>query len=179
MYNTPEKERNIEISKQDITTKKELPGATLQVKDKNNKVIDTWVSTNESHIIKYIEAGTYTLTETVAPNGYILSKETIKFTVDKDGKLTDGSGKSIDKVIMYNKPNEEKNITISKKDITTNKELPGAKLKLANEKGIVIDEWTSTTEEHIIKNIEAGNYILSEVSAPNGYFLNNDSINLT
>lgn len=179
MYNTPEKERNIEISKQDITTKKELPGATLQVKDKNNKVIDTWVSTNESHIIKYIEAGTYTLTETVAPNGYILSKETIKFTVDKDGKLTDGSGKSIDKVIMYNKPNEEKNITISKKDITTNKELPGAKLKLANEKGIVIDEWTSTTEEHIIKNIEAGNYILSEVSAPNGYVLNTDSIKFT
>ena len=179
MYNTPEKERNIEISKQDITTKKELPGATLQVKDKNNKVIDTWVSTNESHIIKYIEAGTYTLTETVAPNGYILSKETIKFTVDKDGKLTDESGKSIDKVIMYNKPNEEKNIKISKKDITTNKELPGAKLKLANEKGVVIDEWTSTTEEHIIKNIEAGTYILSEVSAPNGYVLNTDSIKFT
>ena len=179
MYNTPEKERNIEISKQDITTKKELPGATLQVKDKNNKVIDTWVSTNEPHIIKYIEAGTYTLTETVAPNGYILSKETIKFTVDKDGKLTDESGKSIDKVIMYNKPNEEKNIKISKKDITTNKELPGAKLKLANEKGVVIDEWTSTTEEHIIKNIEAGNYILSEVSAPNGYVLNTDSIKFT
>ena len=179
MYNTPEKERNIEISKQDITTTKELPGATLQVKDKNNKVIDTWVSTNEPHIIKYIEAGTYTLTETVAPNGYILSKETIKFTVDKDGKLTDESGKSIDKVIMYNKPNEEKNIKISKKDITTNKELPGAKLKLANEKGIVIDEWTSTTEEHIIKNIEAGNYILSEVSAPNGYVLNTDSIKFT
>lgn len=179
MYNTPEKERNIEISKQDITTKKELPGATLQVKDKNNKVIDTWVSTNESHIIKYIEAGTYTLTETVAPNGYILSKETIKFTVDKDGKLTDESGKSIDKVIMYNKPNEEKNIKISKKDITTNKELPGAKLKLANEKGVVIDEWTSTTEEHIIKNIEVGTYILSEVSAPNGYVLNTDSIKFT
>lgn len=179
MYNTPEKERNIEISKQDITTKKELPGATLQVKDKNNKVIDTWVSTNESHIIKYIEAGTYTLTETVAPNGYVLSKETIKFTVDKDGKLTDESGKSIDKVIMYNKPNEEKNIKISKKDITTNKELPGAKLKLANEKGVVIDEWTSTTEEHIIKNIEAGTYILSEVSAPNGYVLNTDSIKFT
>ena len=179
MYNTPEKERNIEISKQDITTKKELPGATLQVKDKNNKVIDTWVSTNESHIIKYIEAGTYTLTETVAPNGYILSKETIKFTVDKDGKLTDESGKSIDKVIMYNKPNEEKNIKISKKDITTNKELPGAKLKLANEKGVVIDEWTSTTEEHIIKNIEAGTYILSEVSAPNGYVLNTNPIKFT
>ena len=179
MYNTPEKERNIEISKQDITTKKELPGATLQVKDKNNKVIDTWVSTNEAHIIKYIEAGTYTLTETVAPNGYILSKETIKFTVDKDGKLTDESGKSIDKVIMYNKPNEEKNIKISKKDITTNKELPGAKLKLANEKGVVIDEWTSTTGEHIIKNIEAGNYILSEVSAPNGYVLNTEPIKFT
>lgn len=170
---------SVKISKQDITTNKELPGATLQVKDKNNKVIDTWVSTNESHIIKYIEAGTYTLTETVAPNGYILSKETIKFTVDKDGKLTDKSGKSIDKVIMYNKPNEEKNIKISKKDITTNKELPGAKLKLANEKGVVIDEWTSTTGEHIIKNIEAGNYILSEVSAPNGYVLNTDSIKFT
>ena len=179
MYNKPSEEKNITISKQDITTKKELPGASLKVVDKDNKIIDTWISTNEPHIIKNIEAGTYTLTETVAPNGYILSKETIKFTVDKNGKLTDESGKSIDKVVMYNKPNEEKNIKISKKDITTNKELPGAKLKLANEKGVVIDEWTSTTEEHIIKNIEAGNYILSEVSAPNGYVLNTDSIKFT
>ena len=85
MYNTPQKEVDIEISKQDIATKKELPGATLEVKDKDGKVIDTWVSTGEVHTIKYIIAGTYTLTETIAPEGYELSKEVVTFTVKEDG----------------------------------------------------------------------------------------------
>lgn len=42
----------VEVSKQDITTNKELPGATLVVKDKDGNVLDEWVSTSEPHIIK-------------------------------------------------------------------------------------------------------------------------------
>ena len=87
------------ISKQDITNKKELPGATLVVKDYDGNVIEQWVSTNEPHIIKDLKPGIYTLTETIAPEGYILSSETITFTVKEDGSIT--------KVVMYNTPNSK------------------------------------------------------------------------
>ena len=100
MYNkkqsVPEqpKEFDVKISKQDIANKKELPGATLVVKDSEGKELYRWVSTNEPKYIK-LEAGTYTLTEIQAPEGYILSTEVITFTVKADG--------TVDKdVIMYN-----------------------------------------------------------------------------
>ena len=81
----------------DITNKKELPGATLVVKDyETGKEIKKWVSTNEPTFIE-LEPGIYTLTETIAPDGYILSSETITFTVKDDG--------TIDTVVMYNTPN--------------------------------------------------------------------------
>lgn len=87
----------VSISKQDITNKKELPGATLVVKDYDGNIIEEWVSTNEPHLINNLKPGIYTLTETIAPNGYILSDETITFTVKEDGSIT--------KVVMYNTPN--------------------------------------------------------------------------
>ena len=42
-------------------------------------------------------AGTYYLTETIAPEGYELSTETVTFVVKEDGTV-DGE------IIMYNKP---------------------------------------------------------------------------
>ena len=36
---------------------KELPGATLVVKDKDGNVIDEWVSTSEPHIIRSLTVG--------------------------------------------------------------------------------------------------------------------------
>ena len=179
MYNTPQKEMDVKISKQDITTKKELPGATLVLTDKDGKEIDTWVSTNEVHVVKYIIAGTYTLTEKVAPNGYKLSEEKITFTVDKDGNLTDKSGKSIEKVVMYNELKEKKSVKISKQDITTKKELPGASLTVVDKDNNVIDTWVSTSEVHVINDIEEGTYTLKETQAPNGYELSKEKITFT
>ena len=84
----------ITISKQDITTKKELPGATLVVKNSDGEVVETWVSTDKPHIIYGLPVGTYTLTEEKAPEGYVLSTETITFEVTENG---------IEKtVVMYN-----------------------------------------------------------------------------
>ena len=181
MYNTPEKENKtkIRISKQDIATKKELPGASLTVVDSKNNVVATWVSTEEDYYINDIEAGTYTLTETQAPNGYELSKETIKFTIDASGKLVNESGKAIDKVVMYNKKTDVKYVTISKQDIATSKELPGANLVVKDVNGEVIDSWTSTNESHTINNIKAGTYTLTETQAPDGYILSTETIKFT
>ena len=69
----------VKISKVDITTKKELPGATLKITGKNTNI--TWVSTDKPHYI-YLEDGEYELCETIAPEGYQKQTTCIKFTVD-------------------------------------------------------------------------------------------------
>lgn len=152
------------ISKQDLTTKEELPGAELTL-EKDGKVIDTWISGTEPHIISNPEDGTYVLTEVTAPDGYEVA-ESITFTV-VDGKVDDG------KIIMYDKP-VSKIVSISKTDAATGKELPGAKLvlELLDEDGdgsVVVEKWTSTNKSHIITNIIDGDYRLTEITAPDGY----------
>ena len=93
VYNKPKK--GVIISTQDVATNKELPGATLVLKDAEGKVIETWVSTTEPHYIHDLPEGKYTLIETKSPKGYGLSDEVIEFEVKYDGK-------DVEKVIMYN-----------------------------------------------------------------------------
>ena len=73
----------VQISKQDITTGEELPGAKLQVIDRDGNVVEEWVSSSEPHFIegKLIAGKEYTLKETIAPEGYEIANE-IKFTVN-------------------------------------------------------------------------------------------------
>ena len=88
------KSTKVRISKQDITTGEELPGATLQIIDKDGNVVDEWVSTTEPHFIEAeLTAGEkYTLHEAAAPDGYVIAND-VEFTVNSDGTVT--------KVVMY------------------------------------------------------------------------------
>lgn len=158
----------VEISKVDVTTGEELAGAHLVVKDASGKVIDEWTSTNEVHVIKNLTPGKYTLTETIAPDGYILSDETITFTVKSDGSVT--------KVKMENTPKDKPVVVISKVDSTTGEELAGAHLELRDEKGNLIEAWVSTNESHVIEGLAPGKYTLTEVIAPEGYELSKETV---
>ena len=156
------------VSKQDITTKQELPGATLQVKDNTGKVVDSWTSTSTPHEM-HLTPGSYTLSETIAPNGYDLSTSTIKFNVTNKGITT--------KVVMYNsKTPEKKSVSISKQDITTKEELPGATLVLKDSSGNTIDTWVSEATPHVITDLKQGSYTLSETIAPEGYELTTETV---
>lgn len=76
----------VKISKVDITTNEELPGAELVIKDKDGNEIDRWISTNKPHYVEKIPAGDYTLTEITAPSGYKIA-ESINFTVLPTGEI--------------------------------------------------------------------------------------------
>ena len=95
-----------EISKKDITGGEELPGATLTLSGVDGQVIETWVSGREPHVIKGLPAGTYTLKEEIAPEGYALAED-ITF------ELTDSL--TVQQVTMYD---EQLQIHFSKKEIT-------------------------------------------------------------
>ena len=62
---------------------------------------------------------------------------------------------------------------ISKRDADGN-ELKGAQMQLLDDKGTVVDEWTSDGTNHIVAKLSAGKYILKETAAPEGYILATD-----
>ena len=152
----------VEISKKDLTTMEELPGAELIITDKDGKKIDRWVSTDKPHYIEKLPAGDYTLTEVKAPDGYAFA-ESVPFTVLPTGEVQ--QFEMLDDVIK---------VEISKVNITTNKELPGAELILTNKDGKVVEHWTSTDKPHYIEKLPAGDYKLTEITAPDGYEIAED-----
>lgn len=75
----------VSVSKTDITDGKEIQGAKLQVIDKDGKVFDEW-TTGEEHLIEYIPAGTYTLREKAAVDGYVIAND-VEFEVKETGEI--------------------------------------------------------------------------------------------
>ena len=165
------------ISKRKITGDAELPGAKLEIRNKETgEVVKSWTSGNTPEKIENLPAGTYILRETIAPDGYLIATD-IEFTVDAAGKLTStgeviNSGKML---IMRDAVEGDKSFFISKREITGDAELPGAKLEIRNkETGEVVKSWTSGNTPEKIEGLPAGTYILRETIAPNGYELATD-----
>lgn len=108
-------DKQVTMTKTDVTGEKEVPGAQMTVTDqKTGKAVDTWTSGKEAHPISGLEVGkTYTLTEVTAPEGYAVA-ESIEFTVPDDGQNQTLSMK-------------DKRVTIDKLDVLGNP-VAGAKL---------------------------------------------------
>ena len=64
-----------EIEKIDAKTEKSLPGATLQLIDKDENIVDEWTTDGKPHSLYAIAKGTYTLHEKEVPNGYVRAKD--------------------------------------------------------------------------------------------------------
>jgi LPXTG-motif cell wall-anchored protein len=153
----------VEITKSDLTTGEELPGANLQVTDEDGNVVDAWVSGKEVHIIRKLTVGkTYTLTETLPADGYVTA-ESIDFTIENTAE--------IQKVEMKD---DVTKVEISKTDITGKKELAGATLTILDSDGNIVETWVSTGEAHYIERLPIGNYTLREEQAPDGYLVAED-----
>lgn len=152
----------VELTKTDLTTGKELPGAYLKVTDEDGNVIDEWVSTEKAHVIKELTVGkSYTMTETKPADGYVTA-ESITFTVENTAEIQKQEMKD-----------DVTKVLISKQDIA-GKELPGAKLTILDEDGKVVESWTSTEEAHYIERLPIGKYTLREETAPEGYLVAKD-----
>ena len=147
----------VQISKKDLTTNEELPGAELTLTDEKGNEIDRWVSTDAPHYMERLPAGKYTLTEVTAPDGYAIA-ERVEFEALPTGEVQ--TFEMFDDTIK---------VKISKVDITTNEELPGAELVIKDKDGTEIDRWISTNGPHYVEKMPAGDYTLTEITAPNGY----------
>ena len=151
------KDKQFTASKKDVSGKNYVEGAKLEVRDDQNRVVDSWTSTKEDHYVSGLEEGnTYRLVEAEAPKGYVKAKD-VFFTVSNEKKN--------ESVVM-----KDAKITASKTEVTGTKEVEGAKMTVTDEKGKTVDEWTSGKEEHSISGLEEGKkYTLTETTAPKGY----------
>ena len=168
----------IEISKVDVYGEK-LIGAEMQLIDSQDNVVDEWVSDGTNHIVTELPAGEYTLKEIAAPDGYVIAND-IRFTVDVYGNVTvenvDSTAVSDNGDPLITMVDDTTKVQISKQDITTGEELPGATLQIIDEDGNVVEEWVSTDEAHFIegKLIAGKEYTLKEIIAPEGYEIANE-----
>lgn len=110
--------------------------------------------------------GKYRILEAEAPQGYlndmyisdILTAETDFETI----RLTSDDLKATDTPIR---------VSISKKSVTTGKEITGATLTVKDSDGNVVDTWVTDGTEHMILAIPAGKYTLIEERSAEGYIV--------
>ena len=158
-----DEQTTVELSKADLTDKKELPGASLKVTDEDGNTVDEWVSKEEAHIIKGLIVGKkYKMTETKPADGYVTA-ESIEFTVENTKEVQ--KNQMLDDVTK---------VEISKKDITDSSEVPGAKLIILDKDGKKVESWTSKDKPHMVEKLPVGEYTLREEQAPDGYLIAED-----
>ena len=158
-----DEQTTVELSKADLTDKKELPGASLKVTDEDGNTVDEWVSKEEAHIIKGLIVGKkYKMTETKPADGYVTA-ESIEFTVENT--------KEVQKHQMFD---DVTKMEISKKDITDSSEVPGAKLIILDKDGKKVEGWTSKDKPNMVEKLPVGEYTLREEQAPDGYLIAED-----
>ena len=175
---------SVDISKQDITNGKELPGAKLEIRAADGNLVEGWTSTKTPHTVRGLELEKeYTLTETRAPDGYA-EAESIVFKLVQEGteQVNEVYVKSDDDwvklddatVIMQDAPV----LDIDKTDIAGNL-LPGATLTIRDANDEVVDTWITDYKTHRVPisdqfiklSGETKEYIytLTEDAAPAGF----------
>ena len=213
------KEITVEKVKENLSTEAEflkvkladsglLPGATMNITDKQGNVIISWITGDSTSIVvtdKADELGysnlrteinsegylvvrgllhdeEYTLSETKPADGFVTAESiTFKLVEGKDAEgniKTDAVIKNADGSYGTNQENkiimadDTTKVSISKTGVTGKKELVGAVLNVKDkETGMVIDEWTSGKEQHMIegKLIVGKTYILTERIPADGF----------
>ena len=177
VLNIENEEIRFAVSKQNVYGN-EVPGAQMQLIDETGGIVDEWTSDGTDHIVSGLAAGSYTLHEYYAPDGYCIATD-IAVTIDEYGKIfadnTEVTAISDDGLALIVMIDEATKVQISKQDITGESELPGATLQVLDG-DTVIDEWVSGTEPHYIEGkLTAGKtYTLRETIAPDGYALTSD-----
>ena len=168
----------VEISKRDVYGN-ELVGAEMVLENADGETVDKWTPDGKNHIVSKLGAGEYVLKEIAAPDGYVIATD-IKFSVDIYGNVTvenvDSKALSDNGYPLITMVDDTTKVRISKQDVTTGEELPGATLQIIDENGNVVEEWVSTNEPHMIegKLIAGKEYTLKEIIAPEGYEITNE-----
>lgn len=157
-----------------------LAGCTLMLETVDDPWWETITWVSDGHVrtwdlLEFTPGCTYILTELEAPVGYAYA-DPITFTIDADDHQVYIDGEKVENRTVRISDGKIK-LTVSKQDFYDHVEVPGAELSILDKEGNVVASWTSGSEPCAVdtSRMIAGNesyeeYILREVTAPNGYY---------
>jgi LPXTG-motif cell wall-anchored protein len=153
---------SIEVMKTDKDGHK-LAGATFSLYLQSGGLIATAVSDSQGTArFSRVPEGQYTLRETGAPKGYILSTESINVSIT-------GTATRTFTMINEAENNTPGSIRITKTDSAGNA-LSGAEFTLYGAGGIKLNSIVTGSDGHaVFNNVSEGSYTVSETRAPAGY----------
>ena len=155
----------LSFTKTDVSTGDVIPGAKIKIKgieEKNKDIQIEFISSEDGNRFE-LPLGRYEITEEIAPEGYVLSKETQTFEIKADGQVIKAELKN--KMITGS-------VKIIKKDSENGNLLSGATFELRDNSGKVIrTETTNDKGEIIFENLPYAEYTVKEVTPPAGYVL--------
>lgn len=187
------KQTTTEISKVDVTTMNELPGAALELKNDDGKVIETWISGSNPHIIKGLKINSwYVLSETSSPHGFTLSAD-VRFYVNDTAEiqkvemindLTIGKLSYLKKGLIFNEIDKTDDVlgTITK-PVFNMEYLSGYEIKVYAAEDIIfnnhvyyekdqeVDTLESDLKPVLSKDLLVGKYYYVESNMPHTAFL--------
>ncbi|EEU80230.1 SpaA isopeptide-forming pilin-related protein [Enterococcus faecalis] len=163
------------LTKTDDKTGEVLQGAVFELQDKEGKVLQSNLITDETGkiVITDLAPGEYQLVETQAPTGYELDQTPVDVMIKK-GQTEAIQVAKTNKLILGS-------VILTKIDATNGEVLQGAIFELQDEKGKTLQSNLTTDEtgKIALTDLVPGNYQLVEVQAPTGYDLDATPVTFT
>ncbi|SDA33502.1 SpaA isopeptide-forming pilin-related protein, partial [Ruminococcus sp. YE78] len=98
-------------------------GTDYTVETKNGKTTITFTTGSTKTFVTGLAEGSYTLTETIAPDGYVINESTFDFTVNNKGEVSKSAIEVIDEAVK---------LSVNKTDLTGKTEVQNAVLTITN-----------------------------------------------
>lgn len=162
VWNRMEKRRVAVVKSDAEDGERKLPGAVFEVlTEKDRKVVATFSTDEKGYGISGdLPLGKYVLREKAAPDGFMLTDEETAFTLMADSSP----------VIAFKKENTANTVELEKTDVSDGNGIPGATIRVTDERGETVFEGQTNNEGFIIlRELPAGTYTFFETVSPDGW----------
>ena len=158
---------NLEFTKKDLTSGKEIPNVKVEVYTENDELIFSGITDeNGKIVIENLFVGKFYIIETEAATGYRLSDEKVYFEIKENGE-----------VVKAEMTNEKfKGSLDFTKESFAGEALPNTLIEIYNAETdeLVFSGRTDENGKIVIEELEYGKYYILEKEAPEGYLLNEE-----
>lgn len=155
------------LTKTDSVSGDALQGAVFELQDKDGKVLQSDLATDESGklTVNNLAPGDYQFVETEAPTGYDLDTTPVTFTID--------SGQTEAVQVSMTNTLTPGGVVLTKTDSVSRAVLQGAVFELQDKDGKVLQSGLTTDESGklAVDDLTPGDYQFVETQAPTGYDL--------
>ncbi len=180
---------NVSFVKLDKSSGQTLAGAGLTIYDSYGEIAHRFTTTKNATQFTVDEFNVneeYTLKETTVPDGFYKADDVVfrvSFVNTQNGRVrklfvkdTDGTFKVRETGQIVIEDERVYKVKISKVDLTSEEEVPGAHIQILDENGDVVTEWDSTDAPKEIEGLRPNvTYTLRETVAPEGYKITTDT----